>query len=87
MRFYRVSGIFGISRIDIFHYPAVLLDKTLVVSAVVGIFPQVASAGFLNVPKQSLDLPIAGKVNTKGPTLGPSGFYVMCATIPSPSSR
>jgi len=55
------------------------LIRTLVVSAVVGLFPQVASAGFLNVPKQSLDLPIAGKVNAKGP----SGFYVMCSTIPS----
>jgi len=59
------------------------LIRTLVVSAVVGLFPQLASAGFLNVPKQSLDLPVAGKVNAKGPTLGPSGFYVMCATIPS----
>ncbi len=59
------------------------LIRTLVLSAVVGILPQVASAGFLNVPKQSLDLPVAGKVNAKGPTLGPAGFYVMCATIPS----
>ncbi len=59
------------------------LIRMLVVSVAVAVIPQVASAGFLNVPKQSLDLPTAGKVNTKGYTLAPSGFYVMCSTMPS----
>lgn len=59
------------------------LIRTMLISAILGVVPQMASAGFLNVPKQSLDLPMAGKVNTKGYTLGPTGFYVMCATIPS----
>lgn len=59
------------------------LIRMLAVSAVAIILPQVASAGFFNVPKQQLDLPMAGKVNTKGYTLGPAGFYVMCSTMPS----
>lgn len=59
------------------------LIRMLVVSAVAVVVPHVASAGFLNIPKQSLDLPVAGKVNTKGYTLGPTGFYVMCSTMPS----
>ena len=59
------------------------LIRMLVVSVAVAVIPQVASAGFLNVPKQSLDLPTAGKVNTKGYTLAPSGFYVMCSTMQS----
>jgi predicted transglutaminase-like cysteine proteinase len=59
------------------------LIRMLAISAVAIILPQVASAGFFNVPKQQLDLPMAGKVNTKGYTLGPTGFYVMCSTMPS----
>jgi predicted transglutaminase-like cysteine proteinase len=59
------------------------LIRMLVVSAVAAILPQMATAGFLNIPKQSFDLPVAGKVNAKGYTLGPTGFYMMCSTMPS----
>lgn len=59
------------------------LIRILVVTAVAALVPQMASAGFLNIPKQSLDLPVAGKVNAKGYTLGPTGFYVMCSAMPS----
>ncbi|PIO99340.1 conserved exported hypothetical protein [uncultured Pleomorphomonas sp.] len=59
------------------------LVRLLIVLAAAAVLPQAASAGFLNVPKQSLDLPTAGRVNTKGNTVGPTGFYVMCSVIPS----
>ena len=59
------------------------LVRLMVVLVAATVIPQVASAGFLNVPKQSLDLPMAGRVNTKGPTIGPTGFYVMCSVVPS----
>lgn len=59
------------------------LARILIITAVAALAPQMASAGFLNVPKQSLDLPLAGKVNTKGYTLGPTGFYAMCLAMPS----
>lgn len=59
------------------------LVRLLVVLSVAAILPQVASAGFMNIPKQSLDLPTAGRVNAKGLTVGPTGFYVLCSVIPS----
>ena len=59
------------------------LVRLMIVLAAATVLPQVASAGFLNIPKQSLDLPAAGRVNTKGLTVGPTGFYVMCSVMPS----
>ncbi len=59
------------------------LTRLMIVLVAATVLPQVASAGFLNVPKQSLDLPVAGRVNAKGKTVGPTGFYVMCSVIPS----
>jgi len=59
------------------------LVRLMIVLAAAAVLPQAASAGFLNVPKQSLDLPMAGRVNAKGNTVGPTGFYVMCSVVPS----
>lgn len=59
------------------------LVRLMIVLAAATVLPQVASAGFLNIPKQSLDLPTAGRVNAKGLTVGPTGFYVMCSVMPS----
>lgn len=59
------------------------LVRLLVMLSVAAVLPQVASAGFMNIPKQSLDLPTAGRVNAKGLTVGPTGFYVLCSVIPS----
>ena len=59
------------------------LARLMIILAAVAALPQVASAGFLNIPKQSLDLPSAGRVNAKGLTVGPTGFYVMCSVVPS----
>ena len=59
------------------------LIRTLAASAVAVLIPQMASAGLFDAPQQQLDLPMAGKVNTKSHTLGPAGFYVMCLAMPS----
>lgn len=57
--------------------------RMLIAAAALSLLPQVASAGFLNVPKQSLDLPSSSRIGAKGYAMAPAGFYMLCASVPS----
>lgn len=57
--------------------------RVLAAAAVLALLPQVAAAGFLNVPKGSLDLPTSSRINARGYALAPAGFYTLCSVMPS----
>lgn len=58
-------------------------SRMLVAAAAVALLPQAATAGFLNVPRQSLDLPSSTRIDAKGYTMAPTGFYMLCVAVPS----
>jgi len=57
--------------------------RLLVAAAALAFMSQAASAGFLNIPKQSLDLPSSTHIDAKGYAMAPTGFYMLCVAVPS----
>lgn len=59
------------------------VHRLMIAAAAIALLPQAATAGFLNVPKQSLDLPSSTRIDARGYTMAPTGFYMLCVAVPS----